>query len=100
MAWATLHFSHLADALIQRDLGALLMGTSRDFSPRRFSDSNQRPFGYWPNSIASLPVTPTWENRPTGFKKYTKLITFFMIHKSGFPPILFSNIINGVTITN
>ena len=52
-----LHFSHLADALIQSDLqeqlwsSNLLKGTSRDFSTILLGDLNQQPFGYWPNAL-------------------------------------------------
>ena len=51
-----LHCSHLADALIQRDLqeqlglSALLKVTLTDFSPSRLRDSNQQPFNYWTNN--------------------------------------------------
>ena len=50
------HFGHLADALIQRDLqeqlwlSPLLKGTLADFLPSQLRDSNQQPFGYWLNS--------------------------------------------------
>jgi hypothetical protein len=53
------HFSHLADALIQSDLqeqlglSALLKGTAVEFSPSLLGDSNQQPFGYWPNRQAT-----------------------------------------------
>jgi hypothetical protein len=48
---------NLADALIQSDLqeqlgfSALLKGTSTDFEFSQLMDSNQKPFGYWPNSL-------------------------------------------------
>jgi hypothetical protein len=43
-----LHFSHLADPLIESDL---LKATSTDVSPSRLRDVNQRPFGYWPSDV-------------------------------------------------
>jgi hypothetical protein len=55
-----LHDSVLGDTLIQCNLheqlglSVLFKGTSTDFSPSRLRDSNQRPFGYWPNALGFL----------------------------------------------
>ena len=52
-----LHFGYLVDARIQSDLqgqlelSALLKGTATEYSPSRLGDSNQRPFGDWPNAF-------------------------------------------------